>query len=93
MQTFTVLDTERKPVACGEMVGDIFRVYMPQFEGGVREFSDLAELLEATGGYALQNELFPQPISTHQLNLFAETENETEQVVSEPDTQQINLFS
>lgn len=85
MQTFTVLDTERKPVACGEMVGDIFRVYMPQFEGGVRDFSDLAELLEATGDYALQDALFPQPISTHQLSLFAETESEADQNISEPD--------
>lgn len=92
MQTFTVLDTTRKPVASGEMVGDIFRVYMPQFEGGVREFSDLAELLEATDGYVLQDALFPQPIPTHQLSLFAETESETEQDISQPDAQQINMF-
>lgn len=93
MQTFSVLDTERKPIAYGETDGAIFRVYMPQFEGGMRAFSDVGELLAATGGYALQEALFPQPTPTHQLNLFAGTETETESAVSEPDPRQINLFS
>lgn len=73
MRTFTVLDAAFNTVACGEEIeGNIYRVYMPHFEGGHRDFNDLSELLEIVGGYALQTHLFPMPKETQQLHLFGE---------------------
>ena len=80
MRTFTVVDTEHKPVAQGEEIGDnIFRVYHPD-----------SELYKAIGGYALQTELFPSPIPTHQLSMFPEDETETQTPQTDP--RQLNMF-
>ena len=70
MKTFKVLDITQKPIASGEEIGNTYRVYMSKFEKGFRDFEELAELFEATGGYALQTELFAAPIVPCQLNLF-----------------------
>ena len=46
MRTFTVVDTEHKPVAHGEEIGDnIFRVYHPDFEGGYKDFTELIRVI------------------------------------------------
>lgn len=73
MKTFTVLDENKNAVASGEKINDTtYRVYLPKFLGGFRDFTELSELFEATGGYAMQDELLPKPIPTHQLTLFPE---------------------
>ena len=73
MKTFTVLDEDKNAVACGEEISDkTYRVYLPEFMGGFRDFTELSEILEATGGCAIQDELLPKPIPTHQLTLFPE---------------------
>lgn len=91
MRTFTVVDTEHKPVAQGEEIGDnIFRVYHPDFEERHKDFTELSELYKATGGYALQTELFPSPIPTHQLSMFPEDETETQTPQTDP--RQLNMF-
>ena len=80
MRTFTVVDRNMKAIAYGKEIGNnTFRVYLSQYEGGYRDFTVLSELFEATGGCALQNELFPNPIPVTQLNLFPKddiTQNE-----------------
>ena len=91
MRTFTVVDTEHKPVAQGEEIGEnTFRVYHPDFEGGHQDFTELSELYKAIGGYALQTELFPSPIPVHQLNMFPKDETETQ--TSQTDPRQLNMF-
>lgn len=73
MKTFTVLDEDKNTVACGEEINDTtYRVYLPKFMGGFCDFTDVSELLKATGGCAIQDELLPKPIPEHQLTLFPE---------------------
>ena len=86
MITFTVLDTERNVVGTGTEIGETYRIYRPDFEGGSRDFTKLSEVMEATGGYVLQTLLFPAPIPTYQINLFAEVAE------SETDSRQLNMF-
>ena len=91
MRTFKVVDIEHNTVAYGEEIGEnIFRVYHPDFEGGYNDFTVLRDMYKATGGYALQTELFPSPIPIQQLTLFPTAEAETETAQTDP--RQLTMF-
>lgn len=86
MITFTILDEARNVVGSGTEIGETYRIYRPDFEGGQRDFENLSDVLEATGGYVLQTLLFPAPIPIYQIKLFAEVAE------LETDARQLNMF-
>lgn len=71
MKTYIIVDKFSDTIGyCHEISEGVYRVFSPFYQGGQKDFTDLSELLEETGGIGLQSELFETAAPTQQLSLF-----------------------
>lgn len=79
MQTFTIVDKNAQVVGyCQEVESGVYRVFSTFYVGGQKDFTDVSELLEETGGIGLQAQLFESSAPTQQLSLFTKGEKSDE---------------
>ena len=74
---FQLMGDGGKVLARGEIDGDLYRVFLPEFPNGYKEFKNLTEMLAETGGNGIQPSLFETPARTRQLDLLTHTKGDS----------------
>lgn len=67
---FHLVDSVGKVLGEGEIENGVYRLFSADFPNGYEEFKTLEAMFAASGGVAIQPQMFPSPARTRQLGLF-----------------------
>lgn len=69
---FRLVDNVGKTIGEGEIENDVYRLFSAHFPNGYEEYKTLKAMFAASGGCAIQPQMFQTPARTRQLGLFDE---------------------